>query len=76
MNAPARLDVAWNAASGALDASRTWASAVVRLECEWDPATGEASCRASLDCAGDVRAGAPSLAGAAVAFHRQAATRW
>ena len=27
MNAPARLDVAWNAASGALDASRTWASA-------------------------------------------------
>lgn len=55
MNAPARLDVAWNAASGALDASRTWASAVVRLECEWDPATGDASCRASLDRAGDVR---------------------
>ena len=55
MNAPARLDVAWNAASGALDASRTWASAVVRLECEWEPATGEANCRATLDCAGDVR---------------------
>ena len=55
MNVPARLDVAWNAASGALDASRTWASAVVRLECEWDPATGEASCRATLDRAGDVR---------------------
>jgi hypothetical protein len=55
MNAPARLDVAWNAASGALDASRTWASAVVRLECEWDPATGDASCRATLDRAGDVR---------------------
>jgi len=55
VNAPARLDVAWNAASGALDASRTWASAVVRLECEWDPATGDASCRASLDRAGDVR---------------------
>ena len=55
MNAPARLDVAWNAASGALDASRTWASAVVRLECEWDPATGGASCRATLDRAGDVR---------------------
>lgn len=56
MNAPARLDVAWNAASGALDASRTWASAVVRLECEWDPATGDATCTASLDRAGDVRA--------------------
>ena len=55
MNAPARLDVAWNAASGALDASRTWASAVVLLECEWDPATGGASCRATLDRAGDVR---------------------
>jgi len=55
MNAPARLDVAWNAASGALDGSRTWASAVVRLECEWDPATGDASCRAALDRAGDVR---------------------
>ena len=55
MNAPARLDIAWNAASGALDASRTWASAVVRLECEWDPATGDASCRASLDRAGDGR---------------------
>ena len=56
MNSPARLDVAWNAASGALDGSSSWASAVVRLECEWDPATGEASCRGSVDRAGDVRA--------------------
>ena len=70
MNAPARLDVAWNAASGALDASRTWASAVVRLECEWDPATGDASCRATLDRAGDVRTvPVPTAARMAVRTH-------
>lgn len=56
MSTPARLDVAWNAASGALDGGRSWASAVVRLECEWDTATGEASCRGTVDRAGDVRA--------------------